>query len=199
MSTIAEKENASATNKLIAEFMGEEVKRDSIVKYIESNKCLMCPEGESHFPMEYHSNWEWLMQVVEKIRAIQLPSPSMIPVGVTIDNYGCYITDGCWNHSEIVSNTESENPNIKELTYKTVVEFIEWYNEKFPKKSKQLKEEKLTFNIGGVDYFKKAKYRKSDCTVLDCFGGANQKCKIEMWNETVVTVDTDELELTEAK
>jgi hypothetical protein len=123
----------------------------------------------------------------------------MIPVGVTIDNYGCTITDGCWHSSEIANNSTTENPNIKELTYKTVVEFIEWYNEKYPKKSTHPKEEKLTFNVGGVDYLRKAKYKKSDCTVLDCFGGANQKCKIQLWNETIITVGTDELELTEAK
>ena len=78
--------------------------------------------------MEYHSRWDWLMPVVEKIRTIQLPLPSMIPVGVTIDNYGCRITDGCWNGSVIVSNTTTENPDVKELTYKTIVKFIKWYN-----------------------------------------------------------------------
>ena len=77
---------------------------------------------------DYHSSWNSLMSVIDKIRTIQLPSPSMIPVGVTIDNYGCRITDGCWNASEIVSKTKSENPNVKELTWKAVVEFIKWYN-----------------------------------------------------------------------
>ena len=133
MSTILENENALATNKLIAEFMGEEVKRDCIVKYLDYNKCGMSPKGETHFPMKYHDDWNWLMPVVEKIRTIQLPTPSMIPVGVTIDNYGCRITDGCWNPSEIASNSDSENPDIKELTYKTVVEFIQWHNERFKK------------------------------------------------------------------
>ena len=137
MNTITENENALTTNTLIAEFMGEEIDKDCIVKYLDYNKCLMCPEGKTLFPMKYHDDWNWLMQVVEKIKNIQLPSPSMIKVGVTIDNYGCYITDGCWNPSEIASNTENgageEIPDVKKLTYKTVVQFIEWHNERFKK------------------------------------------------------------------
>ena|SRR3990167_7788 len=126
--------DTSVTNELIARFMGEEVKRDCIVKYHAYSVCGVNPDGACHYPMKYHDDWEWLMPVIERIRTIQLPSPSMIPIGVTIDNYGCYITDGCWNSSEIVSNTEtglgSKIPNVRELTYKTVVEFIEWYNER---------------------------------------------------------------------
>src|SRR3990167_3171112 len=53
-----------------------------------------------------------------------------------------------------------------------------------------------TFNVGGVTYSRKAKYEGANCRVIDCFGSANQKCKIEIHIQEI-NVDTEDLELTE--
>jgi hypothetical protein len=73
--------------------------------------------------LKYHTSWEWLMPVVEKIRehttvTINLLSFDKYPQDnktmVTINSIGICITD----------------KDSKLATYKAVVEFIKWYNER---------------------------------------------------------------------
>jgi hypothetical protein len=87
-------------NKLIAEFMG--------MNY-----------GDPIESMEYHTSWDWLMPVVEKIEGLRDSK----------GNAYRFIIDMC--------NAQIEGANIEilggafklETTYKAVVEFIKWYNE----------------------------------------------------------------------
>ena len=104
-----EQEQILKGNKLIAEFMNFET-------------------SDAEIYTDYSISWNWLMPVVEKIRKIQLPKPSMIPISVVINNYGCVISDGCWFSTEIVSCTKTKNTDSLKLTYQAVVKFIEWYN-----------------------------------------------------------------------
>ena len=104
-------------NKLIAEFMG----------YID-NGCseegfLICPKTNYDVDindLKYHSDWNWLMEVVEKIES----------EGFSIEmnrqeegDYQCLITKG----NDIKFQTFS---SMKiEAVYNACVEFIKWYNE----------------------------------------------------------------------
>ena len=109
-------------NKLIAEFMGCVENPNNGVWNTE------CPfEGKGHHleTMKYHSSWDWLMPVVEKIR-----------------NCKCYDKGDVFNYHFIIYNNRAEyypggyskKPSKiflgygKEGTYKAVVEFINQYN-----------------------------------------------------------------------
>ena len=101
-------------NKLIAEFMGYEIKT-----YSTPISDIITPYGQiSEDKLKFHSNWDWLMAVVEKIESlgysfsIHLNWVKICPKGkpnVYIVKYG-------------IGNTKIE------ATYKAVLEFIKWYN-----------------------------------------------------------------------
>lgn len=85
--------------------------------------------------LKYHSSWEWLMEVVDKIETIQLPSPAMIPVAVSIKGQSCRIFKGEWNDDKegflnTVNYSSNKNTQFtkKISTWLTVVLFIDWYN-----------------------------------------------------------------------
>jgi len=82
-------------NKMIAEFMGLVIITDNISYFDTDYKPLK----------KYHSDWSWLMPVVEKIIGMK-------------DVYG-------QKRHEVKM---SINPKI-DITYGAVVEFIKWYNE----------------------------------------------------------------------
>ena len=103
-------------NKIIAEFMGfipitesdfladnYKVKKKDILMVIECTK--------------YHSDWNWLMEVVEKIETH----------GFTFDikkNWSCITRKG----ERIIIRWEEDNNKI-EAVYNACLEFIKWYNE----------------------------------------------------------------------
>jgi len=94
-------------NKLIAEFMGEVVHiNPNGIYYVdyttddEYNDTLTLEEWA-----KYHTSWDWLIPVVEKIRKVS-------PI----------ITRG-WRVLDSIDNFDTI------LTFKHSVEFIKWYNE----------------------------------------------------------------------
>lgn len=99
--------NNHESNKLIAEFMGEAPNPmcESIKK-----------DGYTH--CKYHSSWDWLMPVVIKINSL---------------NYKIAVIHYFHGHSYEISkaNIKHTYPHNEALhgLYKTVVEFIQWYNE----------------------------------------------------------------------
>ena len=115
-------------NRLIAQFMECEPRTDAaddrvLAYYIgdviinadnsknENDENVFHPDD-----MKFHTDWNWLMPVVEKIE---------LDMGfdVYIHYNNCTITDG-----ENAFENEAE-PNQKTYaTYQSVVEFIKWYN-----------------------------------------------------------------------
>jgi len=91
--------NAQENNKMIAEFMGKEIYQ----KYHES---------------KYHTEWNWLMPVVEKIESLGYDTELVN----RLDEGGNFF---CINDS-IVPQTHAETK--LEATYQAVVEFINQYN-----------------------------------------------------------------------
>ena len=106
------------SNTLIAEFMGMtygDPNDDSVM-------IQMTSQGNEVVPIEsmkYHTSWDWLIPVVEKIESDER-------YDVDILQYGTRITD---NQKEIVSNIADISFDKKiEHTYDAVVEFINEYN-----------------------------------------------------------------------
>jgi hypothetical protein len=109
-------------NKLIAGFMGF-IHRDSNVYKV--------PEGEDlkylayHLnlnKMPYHTSWDWLMPVVEKIESLGYDSRIM---GNNSDGgFLCDFVDGDNNEAACKTNYTSK----LEAVYAAVVAFIQWYN-----------------------------------------------------------------------
>ena len=107
-------------NKLIAEFMG-------IVPIVETNGIVYKDTNTGHIMLiKYHSSWDWLMPVVEKIED---------------GNYAVIITQNvCTIRACIMGDTTIRayqngnylTPNTKlSNTWLAVIQFIKWYNEKF--------------------------------------------------------------------
>lgn len=111
-------------NKLIAEFMDCKINNEVCFDRIEiplahgvaarvgrKEYGLYEVNGNSHnpFQLKYHSSWDWLMPVVEKIGKMNEPFIHKLPV----------------------SKLSIFTP-IEEVFHK-VVDFIKWYNQQSPK------------------------------------------------------------------
>lgn len=127
--------NTTENNKLIAEFMGYkqdakgkyEIIEDfdiveNIQTYVEDDDYRTVVGGivlVNFLPeeMRFHTSWDWLMPVVEKIN-----ETGRFEVNI---GYGrCYITDG--EDELTLSMVENQT---QYAVYRAVVEFIKWYNE----------------------------------------------------------------------
>ena len=100
-------------NKLIAEFIGykEYVNEGAIQLYIKDEVV------KSIGQLDFHSDWNWLMEVVEKIESI----------GFTFEtkkNWARITRKG----ENIILRWEEDKTKI-EAVYNACVEFIKWYNE----------------------------------------------------------------------
>jgi hypothetical protein len=112
-------------NKLIAEFMGlkliqEEESGEWLVTGVEDGEEMRGRIYYGGIP-EYNASWEELMPVVEKIE------------GLGYDTEIVYRLDDGLGHRFYIndSGVHSELCESKlEATYKAVVEFIKWYNER---------------------------------------------------------------------
>ena len=117
-------------NKLIAEFMGVEEAynpngNDWVLKtttpdaYGDTDILESCKDNE----LQYHSSWDWLMPVVEKIECTKTDDEDNSDsfFNVMIEVFECNI-----NGRDICI---CENGNTKlEATYRAVVKFINQYN-----------------------------------------------------------------------
>ena len=102
-------------NKIIAEFMG-------IADEIETGATsLIQIEGTTGYykndNLQFHTDWNWLMEVVEKIEKNYL-----------VDIFGKAVSIH-ENNVEMIVDLNAINYTTKiEAVYNAVVTFIEWYN-----------------------------------------------------------------------
>jgi len=110
-------------NKLIAEFMGGISVPNDYINFPVTNGINAMPISK----LKYHSSWDWLIPVVEKIESIGRTA-------VVIGFDTCEIKDE--NYADLSKNLpdrfdsfNEEGKTKLEATYKAVIEFIKWYNE----------------------------------------------------------------------
>lgn len=95
-------------NRMIAEFMGA------------SGFDML---GEKVEP-KYHTSWDWLMPVVEKIESIKNEHGFTYSVRMS----GKFCTVESVNYSMIDMQLKGAGNTKLQATYQAVVQFIEWYN-----------------------------------------------------------------------
>ena len=109
-------EEIIAGNKLIAEFMGlsycEKYRYEGWYKNHEHNHRICDFDG-----LKYHTSWDWLMPVVEKIEKMNTT--------VVIEGIMCEIK----THSIGFDMTASDERSKILAVYYAVIEFIKWYND----------------------------------------------------------------------
>lgn len=117
-------------NKLIVKFLNwETINTEGYIEYILP-KSLADPiyKLDSRFILEFDTNWNWLMEVVEKIKNNSF---------VTNVNYNIerdFIIEGLTSTKvlNIIINRENFKSDL-EMCYFGVVEFIKWYNQNLKK------------------------------------------------------------------
>jgi hypothetical protein len=129
-------------DKLIAEFMGDYFDTGlEPAYYIRSyNKEYKIEDSQ------FHKSWDWLMPVVEKIESLDLSEwmyswedldgetrYNFEGISVEIEKTRCWIyinlsLDPYWTINEKTFKVKYETK--LEAAYESVVEFIEWYNER---------------------------------------------------------------------
>ena len=126
-------ENIIENNKLIAEFLNWEF--DDLSETFETPFLkLVDPHafGDEQFScklqdfeLEFHSDWNWLMSVVEKIENLQDENNCAI-YNVQIEQSFTEIID---NHTSETIIYDIDADSKIEAVYNIVIEFIKWYNE----------------------------------------------------------------------
>lgn len=97
MTTI--KNGVQENNKIIAEFMGCEI------GFADTSEPCIMGKQNAWTPLKYHSDWNWLMEVVEKIKSLVCESEFTNRIGLKLNNLN------------------------KDAVYNACVEFIKWYNQ----------------------------------------------------------------------
>ena len=125
-------ENIIENNKMIAEFLDWEF--DGLSETFETPFLkLVDPQafGDEQFScklqdfeLEFHSDWNWLIKVVEKIENLQDENSCAI-YNVRIEQ--CFVEIIINHISETIVEVDS-NSKIQAV-YQACVEFIKWYNE----------------------------------------------------------------------
>jgi hypothetical protein len=101
--------NITENNKLMAEFMGLTIITDGISFFDINYKPLK----------NYHSDWNWLMEVVDKIESMDFVLNIRQGHVSIVNNSG---KTPFYTGSDIVEESKIES------VYNTCVEFIKWYN-----------------------------------------------------------------------
>lgn len=110
------------SNKMIADFMGMGA-QFHLVEH---------PDTGEYVEAQFHSSWDWLMPVVEKIETLK--SELGGKYGVYIVSNGCCIQDTKLDLDKGVGYFSQHYKTCREKsklasTYEAVVQFIKWYNE----------------------------------------------------------------------
>lgn len=107
-------------NKLIHEFI-------SPLSYTDGKKSMNNNYLKTK-KLKYHSSWDWLMPVVEKIEGIYpFFTKYSSSFSVVISDKECYIEYSGYEAGTLIETIQGNSK--KEATWLAVVEFIKWYNE----------------------------------------------------------------------
>lgn len=93
-------------NKIIAKFMGYEI------GFSDTSEPCILGKQNAWKPIKYHSDWNWLMEVVEKIETL-----NSNPIVIQWSRNNWTVFDIKLSEAKINS------------THTACVEFIKWYNE----------------------------------------------------------------------
>lgn len=118
-------EQITQNNKLLAEFMGAKYNKD-VSFNIEKNDLWLPKHGICNFQLastgkrlKYHCDWNWLMEVLEKIEAIE---NNRFEVEIR-KNY-CEIYDTLDDNSLIDEIGDSKI----DVLCKSCIKFVKWWN-----------------------------------------------------------------------
>lgn len=112
-------------NKLIAEFMEAQVTIDT---YFITGMYMTISEND----LKYHSDWNWLMEVVEKIESLGVnfwsvkSKVKLTIVGELAKKLNSSLYDTEFEGYDFIYTQENSK---KEAVYNACVEFIKWYNQ----------------------------------------------------------------------
>lgn len=106
-------------NKLIADFMGMIGINEHL--YRKHNAPWIQTGAEN---LEYHTSWDWLMPVVEKINKTDIPNNDF-PASVIIFKTTVHIND---DEQILIETTATKEGGLIGAIWQAVVEFIKWYN-----------------------------------------------------------------------
>ena len=114
-------------NKLIAEFMGGKFRKskdkNTLNKYFDlKDKGYFYYENE----IRYHTSWDWIMPVLEKIEQLGC----IIEISYSLVCM-CRICVIGIKHEKAFNIINDNNGGLEPIIaiYKSVVEFIKWYNQ----------------------------------------------------------------------
>lgn len=107
-------------NSDIAVFMGYERYEDSYGTWFKKEGLIKCmhPKLED---LKYHSSWDALMEVVEKIRQKHFVEMYFGR------NTGCIIAQNNNPNSPTIAECDSQSDKAIKVIYKTVLDFIVWH------------------------------------------------------------------------
>jgi hypothetical protein len=108
--------NTEENNKLIANFMGLNLYRSKWYKSTLATEKIICKENE----LQYHSDWNWLMEVVDKIESLDFNFNITSRDATVLKNHGAI-------YQTLIYRIDGTK-KIKAV-YNTCVEFIKWYNQ----------------------------------------------------------------------
>jgi len=128
---ITTENTTTENNKIIAEFMGWELKHNPNIsqKTWNNKEKGYCKDKDSTF-IEYSNDWNWLMEVVEKIENLQFKNKNSTHKGfdsfaIEINKVRCDVTHyGDFTHNLHIGR----GANRLECVYNAMVYTIKWYN-----------------------------------------------------------------------
>jgi len=125
-------------NKLIAEFMGLKEIYTPLLNIYEISETEICLETD----LAYHTDWNWLMKVVDKIESFQatirlksnyshFQNQNYHQVTIEIDKGKLSESRKTfWDDGFIYKHHSNTGLNRIDCYYESVIEFIKWYNNK---------------------------------------------------------------------
>ena len=137
-------DNIIENNRIIAEFMGFIADKSFEVKLVDgiNTSCYYYKDDVMYLPevMAYHSDWSWLMEVVEKIESL----PTMKDNGnFFFEIHQDSVTVFNSTRMDIIIEVIGQGSRINN-TYQAVIEFIQWYN----KQNKNNEKHTFTTKVG---------------------------------------------------